>query len=70
MEDDTIVATFVACDENSGGCFERTCRAKNTDQVQKAWDEFKKDIPFVKWFADNVFYNGPDEAAAFIDGLE
>lgn len=65
-----MVANFIACDKDSSDCFTRTVRCESAETLQSAWDEFKNDVPFSRWYSDNTMDEGTPEDESALQDLD
>lgn len=45
---------FNALDKDSSAGFTETYDANNLEELQKAWNEFKGNVPFSRWYHENT----------------
>ena len=53
---------FNALDKDSSASYTETHDANNLGELQEAWNEFKGNVPFSRWYHDNTTDEPEDEA--------
>jgi hypothetical protein len=47
-----VNATLTACDKDSSGGYVKTYEFKNKEQFLEAYNEFKEEVPFPRWYVE------------------
>ena len=61
-----MLIKLLAVDRDSSDGYTSFVTVKNQDDLNEAWSEFEKSVPYCRWYPDNQFESGtPDEEAYF-----